>query len=454
MNISNVVINPNNCMSRKNRKDAFHLQCTNKKKFGDYCGIHHKSSTLIRIDQAIPANPSPVPIVSQQNVDPSNLNPNLNSVNPNLNSVNNTAGSDNTSQQIPSKKPEDIKSPQSPKPKKLVLKRRANNPYYTPQDDLSNIDKINYQKLTKTLQKYRINIIGGIPTQIDRLKDFFSASYLGEFPEKTTPEELKKVQKFVDVSGEALFNRSLCQNPDDFFNLEPLDEIPHLYFFTFVDKNDRIYGCDIRSFDGYIYSYKEPGQETPFDPENLNVLNPYDRQPISKQSMTNYIAKKYLLFQNGISCSHHKEEFDSQTAFKMKILDLFQIIYRFGYPVDHRWLLNLTNDRLFSFYLKLEDIWNFRLGLTEHAKKQIVGNSIIFTQLEKIKANLYHKKMDRDKLLELCVTNMEILITKGKTKNDCITGSNYVLMALVEVSQQAGENLPQFAFAIGINDDL
>lgn len=446
MSTSNVVINPNNCMSRKNRKDGFHLQCPHRKKIGDYCGIHHKSGTLIRIDQTIPANSSTPPV--------SNVNiPSLSTVNNvNNNAVNNTTNIIKSpvisTSQSSSNKPEDTKPSQSPK--KLILKRRDTNPYYTPLDDLSG--QINHQKLTKTLQKYRINIIGDVANQIARLKDFFSNSYLGESPEQTTPEELKKVQKFVDVSGEALFDRSICHNQDDFFNLEPLVDIPHLYFFTFADQDGRLYGCDIRSFDGYIYSYKEPGQQTPFDLEDLNVLNPYDRQPISKQSITNYIAKKYLLFQNGISCSHHKEEFDSKTALKMKILDLFQIIYRFGYPVDHKWLLNLSIDRLFAFYIKLEDIWNYRLGLTEHVKNQIAGNNIIFTHSEKIKANLYHKKMDKDKLLELCVTNMEILITKGMKKNDCITGSNYVLMALVEVNQQAGENLPQFAFAIGIND--
>jgi len=445
MNIPNVVINTNNCMSRKNRKDGFHLQCPHKKKFGDFCGVHHNSINTIRIDQSdsgitIPLVNNPIPIVTNQIPVVNNPIPII------TNHIPITYPINNITTPIPAKEPVTISVPG----KKIILKKKDNSLYYTPSCDLSG--SINSQKLLKTLQKYRINIIGDINSQVSRLKDFFANSYLGEFPEKTPSENLKKVKKFVEVSGEAIYNRSLCHNKDDFYSLDPIEDIPDLYFLTFSDQNNRIYCCDIRSFDGYIYSYKEPGQQTPFNPEDLNVLNPYDRQPLSKQSITNYLAKKFLLFQNGISCSHQKEEFDDKTAIKMKILDLFQIIYRFGYPVDHKWLLNLNTAKLYSFYLKLEDIWNYRLNLSPQDKKQIAGSNQIFGVIEKHNMAKAYKKLDSAHILDVCVSNIEVLITQGMTKNDCITGCNYILMALVEVSQQAAENLPQFAFANGLID--
>jgi hypothetical protein len=286
--------------------------------------------------------------------------------------------------------------------------------------------------------------------QLARLVDFFNNSYLGESPETTTRDGLKKASKFMELSGEGLCDRKICHNQDDFYSLESLEDIPDLYFFTFSDMHGRKYGCDIRSFDGYIDTYKEPGKMTQFNPEDINILNPYDRQQISKQSITNYIAKKFLLFQNGILCSHQKTEFDEKTSLKMKILDIFQIIYRFGYPVDHKWLLNLSIKKLHEFYLKLEDIWNFRLNLTPQAKYNIIGSNVIFTHKEKSYASSLFAYSETDKLLELCINNIEILVTGGMSKNDCITGANYVLMALVEVSTLAAENLPQFAFAIGL----
>lgn len=436
MNTPNVVINNNNCMSRKNKKDGFHLQCPHKKKIGDFCGVHYKSLNVSRIDQnqqiIVPTInnvqlpiPQPPPVINNVN----------NAVNSNVNNaVNNTIAVTQPKVTVPAKK--------------IILKKKGSSIYYTPTCNLSG--GINNQKLIKTLQKYRINIIGDTNTLVSRLKDFFADSYLGEYPEKTSSDNLKKVKKFVEVSGKALYDRSLCHNQDDFYNLDSIADIPDLYFFTFSDDNNHIYGCDIRSFDGYVYSYKEPGQQVQFNPEDITVLNPYNRQPLSKQSVPDYLAKKFLLFQNGISCSHQKEEFDDKTAIKMKILDLFQIIYKFGYPVDHKWFLNLQTDKLYQFYSKMEDIWNYRLNLTYVDKKRIAGSHVIFSASEKYSA--LNKKYDKDYLIGLCVSNIEILITQGMTKQDCLTGISYVLMALVEVNQQAAENLPQFAFAIGLID--
>ena len=47
----NNIINYNLCMSRKNMKDNIYVQCNNKKKNGDYCGIHCKCKSIIRIDE-------------------------------------------------------------------------------------------------------------------------------------------------------------------------------------------------------------------------------------------------------------------------------------------------------------------------------------------------------------------------------------------------------------------
>lgn len=47
---SEIIINQHHCMARKADK----TQCSNKKKIGDYCGMHHDKSNILRIDQPIP----------------------------------------------------------------------------------------------------------------------------------------------------------------------------------------------------------------------------------------------------------------------------------------------------------------------------------------------------------------------------------------------------------------
>ena len=52
MNIS-IVIDKSKCMARKNLKEGLYCQCKNKKKIGDFCGIHNKSNKRLRIDEEI-----------------------------------------------------------------------------------------------------------------------------------------------------------------------------------------------------------------------------------------------------------------------------------------------------------------------------------------------------------------------------------------------------------------
>ena len=47
-----IVINTSNCMSRKNKKDGINEQCPNKRKKGDYCGVHYGKKVL-RIDESM-----------------------------------------------------------------------------------------------------------------------------------------------------------------------------------------------------------------------------------------------------------------------------------------------------------------------------------------------------------------------------------------------------------------
>ena len=48
------MIDKTKCMSRKNKHRGINLQCSNKKKYGDYCGIHYKCNNIFRIDIPLP----------------------------------------------------------------------------------------------------------------------------------------------------------------------------------------------------------------------------------------------------------------------------------------------------------------------------------------------------------------------------------------------------------------
>jgi hypothetical protein len=183
--------------------------------------------------------------------------------------------------------------------------------------------------------------------------------------------------------------------------------------------------------------------------EYVHPKNPYNNQDLSDQIIQQYKARFGFLAKFGDSFDYEAVELDPKTAYRQKVLELFQIIYRFGYPVDHQWFLDLGFNRLRQFYMDLEDIWNYRLKLTAVQKSNIAGNSEILNQ--KIYINLLQRnKQDHEKLKKITLANMEVLLTRGATKEDRINGAIYVLTALTQVSPIAAENLPVIAYSAGL----
>ena len=74
--MNTIIINHDNCMSRKNMKNDIHKQCQNKKKFGDYCGIHKNGKCKLRIDQNLEDYKN-----SNKNISISVIKKNLNKLN-------------------------------------------------------------------------------------------------------------------------------------------------------------------------------------------------------------------------------------------------------------------------------------------------------------------------------------------------------------------------------------
>jgi hypothetical protein len=123
---------------------------------------------------------------------------------------------------------------------------------------------------------------------------------------------------------------------------------------------------------------------------------------------------------------------------------IFQRINELGNYADFEWFMNLSMQQLKRFYVALEDIWNYRLQLTIHAKFNVIGTNDPFRE---IPMNVFMRVNQLFKLRNLMLDIIEAFITRGipagKIGTDnYITGSIYVLTALVEVSRPAALALP------------
>lgn len=414
--LANLIINNAWCLSIKSKKEPY-LQCPHSKKQGDYCGVHSRAQNVSRIDNLIASlkpDPVDVPIIKEyqyselQNLDKENLNP---------------------------------------------LRLQASLKKY--QID-STIDKNDFETL------------------VEKLKNHLKPIYYEALEASLGPAKLSE-----------------CQNQTDFFQFDELAEIPEHFFFSFIEadatgienhKIHRAYGCDFRSFQQYIIGLRKTQleeaslshlAEPPAYP-NLNqvpntipnlsdseslpkwlatmtVMNPYNRQKLAPRTLNDYHRKLLFLkkYHPQDSIDFPSLELTPQQKLKFKILDVFQIIYHYDYPVDHLWFLNLSRDQLLRYYSRLEDIWNFRLNLSLQTKKLIVPhNPNIFSKLEY--QQLRHQ--NHFFIQNLMINHLESLVTQGQSLADRKNGAMYLLIGLVEVCPQAAENLPYLAFSAGIGN--
>ena len=91
---------------------------------------------------------------------------------------------------------------------------------------------------------------------------------------------------------------------------------------------------------------------------------------------------------------------------KQKIIKLFLDMVSLDQYTNPSWFFDLSKIQLRNFYLEVEDIWNYRLGLTDEFQKEIypMGNLFIY------KACYLNKIHQKIKLQEICLDIINKLI--------------------------------------------
>jgi len=167
------------------------------------------------------------------------------------------------------------------------------------------------------------------------------------------------------LRGIGFFNRELCKNHEDFLYMTNISDIDNNYFFSYKDNNNMIWFFDIRSFNKLL--------------EN-NQINPYTRELIPSKVIenANKLSKKLIDKNINITIEEINQK-NQKEIIKQKIVDLFSTITQNGHYCDVNWLLNMNILKLKSLYKKLEDIWNYRLMLTDETKSRIAPpNGLVF----------------------------------------------------------------------------
>jgi hypothetical protein len=322
--------------------------------------------------------------------------------------------------------------------------------------------KNGFAKCGKHLPKNNIPNLININTKIPNkllLKDIkYTLSYYDiKFNEKSKKNELSVIFKswvnrlipYLKYSSEILiiqrlfrlylvkYTKLLTQtkkcpiniiNANEFYTLENIENIPKMYK-VYYTESDKWFVFDIRYVFGLII--------------NDNSLNPYSQQPFSQE----FIFKCQALYRI-LKLRHFiPEDKQIKLTLKQKTVKLFLDMDFLDQYTNPAWFFELSKIQLRNFYLEVEDIWNYRLNLTDSFKKEIYPKGKLFIYGQKY-LNLIHQKSE---LREICLDLIDKLINSSKKKCNRINGCLYILMGFAIVNKKAAKSMPNICNSLNID---
>ena len=159
--------------------------------------------------------------------------------------------------------------------------------------DVVDLHKYRVDELKKLAKHHRLHITGNKPTLIGRIDTHFRQTVC--VVRIQCMARGYAVRRALRLRGPALYDRNLCTNDTDFFQLDPLAEIPPELFFSYTDSDEDtrtfVYGFHLHSLILHYlnkYAHVATNYRIPFDVNMVN--NPYNRRPFPLEVVRNIFA--------------------------------------------------------------------------------------------------------------------------------------------------------------------
>ena len=371
-------INYNLCLCRRSSNSL--EQCKNKRKYGEYCGVHIKCYNKTgRIDEPLKKN-----IVNLNEIDLNNyINYNIH----NLSMSDMKKLSKNFNINI----------------KKIKRKKVL---YDTIMGFFKGMDKVsgNPQKIKKIIKLQSI------------LKTKYIQNIFG-FPNINRRLSSNK----IDINGDIFWENN---GKDITVNTK----LKAYDIFGFYENN--IGYCF--TIEGFQDNMKHYGK------------NPYTCQKFSQKIINNFNQRILYIKNNinHKTSKINKYTVPRNKRNKFSAIRLFQIIDTLGNYTDYKWFMNLSLNRLKLMYFCGKDIWNYQYTDIDQKKKILPPRGVAF-QENQTRINSF-RLTHKENLQTLLLDQIENLITKGETEEHAKVGAWIVLTCLVKASREAQRALPYY----------
>ena len=216
-----------------------------------------------------------------------------------------------------------------------------------------------------------------------------------------------------------------CSNDSDILTFNSLYDIESPFLYIFYDTvTNKKYGYDFRTIIEIINS------DYPSCPYTFRAFTTHEKDDIFKH-------RNYLLTR-GFNTQIEKDILSPEEEVDMRIKDVFHKINMLDNYTNPIWFKNLNMFDLYQLYIRSEDIWNYRSGMSMEAKKKIVSNGYVFT----IPPHIIKNMNTKINLQNIILSEFTRMITEGIDREEKKLGAILILTALVEVSIDAADALP------------
>ena len=274
------------------------------------------------------------------------------------------------------------------------------------------------------------------------------------------------------IRGEAFKDRSLCVNDTDFCTLEPINEIPFKYFYSYRDEKDFVYGFNISSL---IQLFRKNQKlENPYNRERIdrqkicqilflnNIIpilfaekdenhikiiaeKPIENRAQESQYLSNYyyrpqVLSSYTEMNPELRANLQKIVSSRNMPIARRMQELFMEIDRLGNYTQSSWYSSLNRAEYVRLYRTMFDIWHFRGNIPREIKNKICPIIDPFTNI--FSTHLSNFDITLDQIQVICTTVMENLIYSGIDVEYRKIGTLHVLSALTLVSSPARIAMP------------
>ena len=321
-------------------------------------------------------------------------------------------------------------------------------------------------KMIKEL--YNFKLIGNKPKLLERLIQYFHLERGALLLQRIIRGYF--VRLIIKLRGPALKKRSLCINETDFYSLEPLDNIPHNKFFSYMDNNNFIYGFELNSLMAGI-KHRSHKMLNPYTRDSMNTVIPVIKKiyRIQQLIIRQQEIRKYTKNNNSTSFISDNNSnnnnnirlpairaIDFPLSYNVadmitnirnirsksileRIQTIFMEIDQLGHYTNSNWFIQLEHRDCLRFFRYLHDIWHHRAGLSIDVKMKICP---LWDPFVVMNSNPFdHTRFELEEIRMLCVSVIEDMIYTGVDTEYRMLGAFHVLSALTIVSMNARNSM-------------